>query len=266
MREIINSFTIRGKIEKSTSIIIGVVGLVILLGLWQSAVSILEVPSGILPSPTDIIKVVPVMLSEDDLIYNCWQSIYLNLGGYMKAVLISVPLGMAMGIFPFFRSLLLGYTNAARFIPLTAVIGLFITWFGIEATMKINFLAFGIIVYLLPVVVQRVDEIEKVHLQTIYTLGANWWQTIRHVFIPGVISKVFDDIRVITAISWTYIIFAEMVNKEGGVGAMIFTANRQSHLDKVFLIIVVIVLIGFIQDQLFMLADRVLFKHKYVNK
>ena len=60
---------------------------------------------------------------------------------------------------------------------------------------------------------QRIDEIETLHKQTITTLGASKWQTITSVFFPAVISKLMDDIRVLVAISWTYIIFAEMSNK-----------------------------------------------------
>jgi NitT/TauT family transport system permease protein len=77
-------------------------------------------------------------------------------------------------------------------------------------------------------------------------------------------SRVSDDIRVLTAISWTYIIVAEMINKNGGIGAMIFTAARQSRLDKVFAILILIIIIGFIQDKIFHWLDRKLFPHKHI--
>jgi NitT/TauT family transport system permease protein len=148
--------------------------------------------------------------------------------------------------------------------PLTGLVGVFIAWFGISSGMKINFLAFGIIVYLLPIVVQRVYETEKIHLDTIFTLGANSWQTFTKIYWPSVISKLSADIRVITAISWTYIIVAEMVNNEGGVGAMIYTSAKQSRLDKIFAIILIIIIIGFLQDILFKWLDKKLFKFKHV--
>ena len=50
---------------------------------------------------------------------------------------------------------------------------------GLDTDMKVHFLAFGILIYLLPVVVQRIDEIEDVYFKTVYTLGANSWQTFR---------------------------------------------------------------------------------------
>jgi NitT/TauT family transport system permease protein len=69
---------------------------------------------------------------------------------------------------------------------------------------------------------------------------------------------------VLTAISWTYIIVAELVNKTGGVGALIFTAARQSRLDKVFAVLFVIIIIGILQDKLFQWLDKKLFPFKHI--
>jgi len=157
------------------------------------------------------------------------------------------------------------FLEAIRYVPLTAVTGLFIAWFGIYMNMKVQFLAFGIFVYLLPVVVSRVKELDDVYVQTAETLGASKLQIIWKVFLPGVLSRVSDDIRVLTAISWTYIIVAELINNEGGIGALIFRASRQSRLDKVFACLFVIILIGVAQDKIFIWLDRRLFKYKYAN-
>ena len=132
-----------------------------------------------------------------------------------------------------------------------------------RSKMKIAFLAFGIIVYLLPVVVQRIFEVQDVYLQTAYTLGATNWQTIKTVYLPAVFAKLIDDIRVLTAISWTYIIIAELLNREGGIGALIYQKSRQGQVEKVFAILIVIITIGFLQDRIFAFIDKRLFPHKY---
>lgn len=217
----------------------------------------------ILPKPSQVVRSYPSLVVDDDLASNTWRSIWINLQGYFWAVLLSVPLGFMIGLFPIFRGLFSKQVDALRYLPLTALTGLFIIWFGIEDQMKIAFLAFGIIVYLLPVVVQRIHEVEEVFTQTAFTLGANSWQTIRSVFFPSVMSKLMDDIRVLTAISWTYIIIAELLNREGGVGSLIYIKARQGQIPKVFAILIVIVLIGFLQDRIFVYLDKRLFPHKY---
>jgi NitT/TauT family transport system permease protein len=259
-------FELRGKLNRLESVVIGLFGLISVLFLWYLATSNGWVEETIVPSPSKVFSSFSELHTEDFLIMNAAESVKLNFWGYIKAILWSLPIGFVIGMFPFFRALLSNYVTAARFLPLSALVGMFILWFGIEADMKINFLAFGIMVYLIPTIVQRIDEVSKTYVDMIYTLGANKWQTIWNVFIPAVLSKISDDIRVLVAISWTYIIIAEMVNKEGGVGAMIFTAARQSRTDKVFAILIVIILIGFLQDKLFKFLDQRLFPHKHIKK
>ncbi len=225
------------------------------------------ISNSLLPSPLAVIQSYKELYTKDHLLSNTAFSVYLNLSGYLIAILISLPLGFAIGLFPLFRALFSRSIDALRFVPLTAVTGLFIAWFGIGTAMKVQFLAFGIFVYLLPVIVQRIDDVDSVYEQTAYTLGANKWQQIRTVFIPSVISRISDDIRVLVAISWTYIIVAELVNaNSGGIGAIAFKSARMSRIDKVFAILLIIVLIGFIQDKLFLLLDRLFLPHKHQTK
>ncbi len=134
---------------------------------------------------------------------------------------------------------------------------------GSGVYMKIQFLAFGIGIYLLPTAVSRVLGVEEVYQQTAYTMGATKWQMVRSVFIPAVWSRIFDDIRVLVAISWTYIIVAEMLNSTGGVGSSCYLFARQGRYDKVFGIIIVILLVGIVQDKILLWLDRKLFPFKY---
>ncbi len=201
---------------------------------------------------------------DNEIVKNTFRSLGINLAGYLEAILISIPLGFLIGLFPLFRGGFQRQVESIRYIPLTAVTGLFIVWFGVGTDMKVHFLAFGIMIYLLPVVIQRIDEVDDVYLKTVYTLGANAWQTIRTVYIPSVLSRLSDDIRVLTAISWTYIIVAENIDSsQGGIGALIWrVGQRQGRMDKVFALLFLIIVIGVIQDRLFSRADRLMFPFK----
>lgn len=217
----------------------------------------------IVPNPLHVVKAVPQMVQEDKLIENTWLSIWRNLQGYLWAMLIAIPIGFLIGLFPLFRGMFSQPIDALRFLPLTALTGVFMLAFGTQETMKVTFLAFGIIVYLLPIVVQRIKEVKEVYLKTAFTLGATDWQTIRTVYFPSVMSKLIDDIRVLTAISWTYIIIAELLNKEGGIGALMFNSGRQGETEKVFAGLIVIILVGFFQDWIFVYLEKRLFPYKH---
>ncbi len=219
----------------------------------------------LLPRPDKTLFSFKKLFTEDHLVANTLHSLWLNIQGYFWAILVSIPVGMSLSLFPFFRNMFSRQIDALRYLPLSALTGLFIIWFGLGDPMKIAFLAVGIVVYLIPVVMQRINEVEDTLIQTGDTLGATSWQKIRMIFLPASLSKLMDDIRVLTAISWTYIIIAELLNKESGIGSLIYTKARLGQTDRVFAILIVITLIGLFQDQIFVLIDKVINPHKYYN-
>ena len=259
-------FELRGKLSSETSTMISIIGLVSMIGVWQIVCSMGFVNAGILPSPMNVLSSFKELYYDDALVINCVYSIKLNMLGYAEAIAICLPLGFVIGLFPIFREMLSKPLDSIRFIPLPAATGLFIAWWGIDSNMKVQFLACGITVYLLPVVVQCVQDVDDTYVQTIQTLTSSRWQAIKRVFIPAVLSAVSTQIMVLIAISWTYITVAELVNKTGGVGALAFQAARQSRVDKVFAVLMIIVIIGYVQDITMRILDKMIFPHKYVTQ
>lgn len=259
-------FKLRGDLSKRTSTLVEVLGIGFLIVVWELVTYFQLIPNSLLPPPHRVVYSFYELHFEDALIRNVGYSLEINILGYLEAIFLAVPIGFVLGLFPVFREMFNHSINTFRFLPLTALTGLFIAWFGIETNMKVHFLAFGIIVYLLPIVIQRIKEVENVYTDTAYTLGATSWQQIRYIFIPSVLAKISDDLKIILAISWTYIIAAEVVNKTaGGVGALAYTCARQSRIDKVFALLLIIILIGFIQDKFFTWLDRLFFQYKHVK-
>ena len=295
-------FKLRGDLSRSQELGLGLIGLIIFIAIWWLAAEMMSqqrpviegweprMPSAfeegdldslaradsiafanatefekvypLLPPPPKVVSSYHSLVTKDELLSNTGKSIWLNVQGYIWAILLSVSLGFIIGLLPIFNGLFKKHVDAVRYIPLTILTGIFIIWFGIEDRMKVAFLAFGIIVYLLPVVVQRVNEVKDVYLKTVFTIGATDWQTVKSVYVPSVMSKLIDDIRVLTAISWTYIIIAELVNRQGGIGSLAYIKARQGQIEKVFAILFVIILIGFIQDRIFAFLDNKVFPHK----
>jgi len=256
-------FEVRKELSKTESTVISIVGLFSILLVWELATSLGGIPQQLFPSPSSVFSAFGEMYGHDRLMQSVAYSCKLNVLGYAEAVAISLPFGFLVGMFPFSREAIRKPLDTLRFLPLPAMTGLFIAWFGIEDNMKIQFLAFSITAYLVPVVVQRIQEIPEVYVETIKTLSNSRWGLITKVFIPAGIEAIYEDIRVLVAISWTYIMVAELVNKTDGLGAMIYLASRQGRVDKVFAILLVITIIGLLQDKIFKIAGRFLFPYKY---
>jgi NitT/TauT family transport system permease protein len=257
-------FDLRGELPVKVSVICEIIGVSLILIVWTIICEMHLISKGILPSPLKIIMSIPDLHYNDALLRNLGYSFSLNLLGLIEAVCLAIPIGFAIGLFPVFRSVFQRYITAARFLPLSALVGIFISAFGLFSNMKVQFLALSIFIYLLPAIIQRIWEVEKVYQQTAFTLGASKWQMIKTIFIPAVISRSWDDIRNLSALSWTYITIAEMVNAtQGGIGVMAYKCGRFGQVDKAFMIMVIIILVGLAWDKLLVYLDKVLFPYKH---
>lgn len=258
----LNSFKLRGTFENNTIILVKILGFIFFTAIWMIAAIKID-NSAILPSPVDVLKAFKPLLLDKGLLPNAWFSIKLNFTGILEAIIIALPIGFILGLFPLFNFSSEAYINALRYLPLGALIGLFITYFGIGVTMKTNFLAFAIIVYLVPTVILRIAETKEEFEQTAYTMGASKWQIIWQIYRPDVLRRLSSDIINLVAISWTYITIAEIVNKTAGLGAMIYELQRLSKLDQAFASLLFIILIGFTQDRTMRFIDRLIYPSKY---
>lgn len=264
-------FKMGGTITHKQALATGIIGAIVLLLLWYLVTMSGEIiRPQILPNPVNVLKAYPDLISNSALFTNTWYTVKLNLMGYFYALIIAIPLGLIIGLFSVTKALFGKYFDALRYLPIPAVSGIFIAAIGIGFDMKASFLAFGIIIYILPVVVQRVSELQNpandkdyVYLQTISTLGATNWQKFRYVYFPYVMQRVSTDVINLTAISYTYIVIAETLNKEGGIGALINIMSRQSRTAEVYALLFLIIAIGILQDVLLKKLDVVLFPSKY---
>jgi ABC-type nitrate/sulfonate/bicarbonate transport system permease component len=258
-------FELRGELPKSTRIQLSIIGLIGIILLWWLAVVTHVFNPKIVSSPFAIIGCLPELVQRDHMFHNLFLTVFMNAMSWIEGAAIALPIGFAIGLFPVCYALFGGFIQATRYIPLTATIVLFMAAFGIYMFMKVQFLTFAILVYLITAVIFRVHETPQVYIDAVKTLGANKWQIIKTVFVPHVLSRVFSDFINIVAISWTYAIYVELINKqEGGIGALIYNLYfRQNETEKLYALILIMVAVGFCFDQLLRMLDRKAFPFKY---
>ena len=235
---------VREPVTRRTSKLLAVAGLVTFIVVWCVLSYGNIVPTIILPSPTEVLRAFPVLHFEEALVRSAWGSFRRVTLGFALAGAVAIPLGIVMGTFPVVKHFFNPLLDPLRFLPISALVPLFIVWFGIDELQKIVFLFVGIFVYMLPLVVEAVDNVEEVYLQTATTLGATRGQLIRHVLIPGSLPAIGEALRVMNGIGWTYVIMAEVINARYGLGYLITTAGKRSHVDQIFALVLVILFIG----------------------
>ncbi len=203
-----------------------------------------------LPSPVAVLRALLRLAFNGDL----WPAILASSTriavSFGVAAGVALPLGILMGAFEPINRAFESVMAPLRYMPISAFIPLLILWLGIGESQKIAFLFLGVFVYLLPVVVTAIRAVPEELVQTALTLGATRRQAMWTVLIPAALPDIFDSFRVMNAISWTYVILAEIVNARQGLGAIIQIAGEHTHTDEVFAGILVIGVIGLLTDVL----------------
>lgn len=261
--------TIRGVISQREIQLVSAISVVILVNIWEILSYGGFINELILPTPTAVLNAFPVLHWEHALVRNAFASIYRITMGFLLSSLVAVPLGVAMGAFPSIKAFVRPIIDPLRFLPIAALVGLFIVWFGIGNEMKIMLLFTGIIVYMVPLIVESVESVDDVFISTAYTLGASQRQVITNVLLPAALPTIFEALRVMNAIGWTYIILAEAISggtgdsgsifSNSGLGFLIIIAQRRSHTDQIFALIITILVIGVLTDVLLTYINKKLF-------
>lgn len=251
---------VRRAVDHRTARVLAAAGVGTFLAVWSGLSYGGLIPTYILPSPTDVLRAVPVLHFEEALVRSAVASLYRVFMGFLLAAAVAIPLGILMGTFPPVKRFFAPVVDPMRFLPISALVPLFIVWFGIEDLQKIVFLFVGIVVYMLPLIVEAVEKVDEVYVQTATTLGATKWQIVGHVLVPGSLPAVGEALRVMNGIGWTYVILAEVVNAPSGLGHLITVSQRYGHIDRMFALVIVILLIGVVTDQVISAVNRRLFR------
>jgi len=252
-------FALRSPLPRSVAWALGLVAPTLVLGLWCIVSYGGLAPPDFLPSPTEVVRGTLQLFLQYDLTSAIWVSTRRILIAFLLASALALPLGVLMGAFEPVNRFFEPIVAPLRYMPISAFIPLLILWFGIYESQKIAFLFLGVFVYLLPVVVTAIRAVPEELVQTALTLGASRWQTIRTVLVPAALPEIFDSFRVMNAISWTYVILAEAVNPERGLGYMVELARTHQRASWSFAGLLVIGGIGLLTDALIRGVSRLLF-------
>ena len=115
--------------------------------------------------------------------------------------------------------------------------------------------------FLITIIMDHVKAVRTELIETSMTLGGNRWQILRTVVVPAAMPNIVVAMRQMLAVSWTYLVIAEIVAATTGIGAVMMRAKRFLHVDQIMASIIVIGLLGLLFDYLFRLAHRRMFRY-----
>lgn len=260
-------FLIRGEVSGFQSVLLGTLPLLVILLIWNILTSGPTpenrfISPTILPSPLEVVQSFKQLWFDRELALNAVYSIKRVFLGFVVSILIALPLGILMGSFIRIKSMFNPIAIIGGYLPIPALVPLTLSWFGVGEFQKIMFLAIATFVYLLPLAVKCVEEVDDVYLNTAYTLGASKWQAVTKVLISLSLPEIYQSMRLAFGVGWAYIILAEIVDANKGLGYLILTSQRRGPREHIYLVLIAIVLIAFIFDKLWVWGGKLLFPYR----
>lgn len=258
-------FRIREQLALPLRVSLGIIPVALLLLLWTmlttGAPEARAISPLILPSPLEVVTSFHSLWFDAELSRSVVASLSRVVAGFLIGLLVAFPVSLLMGSFTKIKAAFEPSTVFLSYLPIPALVPLTMSFFGIGETQKVMFLGLAFIIYLLPLFVKAVEEVDNVYLQTAYTMGADRWRLITKVLLPVSLPQIVHAMRMGFGVGWTYIILAEMVAADRGLGQIIIIAQRRGPREHIYLVLLVIVLMAYLTDKLWSMLHKALFPY-----
>lgn len=164
------------------------------------------------------------------------------------SAIISLVLGMAIGLLPFARSGFSSFVAVLSMVPPLALLPILFIVFGLGELSKVVLIVVGITPFMTRDLSQRVLDIPAEQLIKAQTIGASSWVIALRVALPQILPRLISNLRLSLGSAWLFLIAAEAVASDVGLGYRIFLVRRYLAMDVILTYVVWITLLAFILD------------------
>jgi len=209
---------------------------------WELAIYVFDIQPYILPRPTDIVTRGWADIGK--LLYYTWVTGLESVLGYLVAVTIALPLGLAIAFSSFLRQTIYPFFVSLEMTPKIAFAPLFISWLGFGLLPKV------IIVFLVcffPIVLNAIlafgslsEELERFLRAT----GANAWRAFVKVRLPAALPQCFVGFKYAAINATVGATIAEFIGSDQGLGFYIQIVTGNMRPDLAFAGIFLLTLLG----------------------
>lgn len=258
-------FEFNRPISAANAFLLALAAWVIFFGLWEAAVLMRLTNAVLLPGPAKVMTSFVKLFAEKDYLADIGMSLYRVVVSFTLACCLAVPLGILMGTFRRVEAFFNPLVSAFRYLPAPSFIPLLLMWFGAGEGEKLALLFLGVVWFLITLIMDYAKSIPPDFINTALTLGGNRKQVLWTVIVPAMLPNILTAMRQMLAVSWTYLVIAEIVAADSGIGAMMMRAKRFVHIDEIMAGIITIGLLGLFFDILLRAARRMLFPYLESN-
>jgi NitT/TauT family transport system permease protein len=247
-------------------VLLAVVLPIVVIAIWQAAGTNGSLFGGVLPTPDRAWQAWKVWaFGSTGLSLNPYSGTWLaNLTfsaervgkGFLAAIIVAVPVGLAIGWNRTASGMLDPTVQLLRPIPITAWLPFSIAVFGIRDLGAVFLIALGAFYPIVVNTAQGARDVERNLIRAALMMGAGRWTVLRRVVLPASLPSIFTGLRIGLGIAWTAVIVAEMVAVKSGLGYVLWDAYYVGRMDVVIADMVSIGLLGLLSDRIILLIER----------
>ena len=236
--------------------------LVLLWYIWKSESAVGNVSqSTFFPTVSDIADGAVTIFTDED------KKVWTDIGtsamrvftGFLLAAVIAIPLGIYMGSYRIWEAFMQPIFEFIRYFPVPALIPLLVAIYGVDEESKIILIFLGTFFQLILMVADEVRRVSEELVKVAYTMGANSIEVLFKVLLPSALPGIFDALRLCHGWAWTYVVVAEMIATNEGLGIRIMKFARFVQMPKVMTYLLILGMLGLILDLLFRYINQKLF-------
>jgi ABC-type nitrate/sulfonate/bicarbonate transport system permease component len=216
----------------------------------------------ILPSPAEVFRSIRSLWFDRGLLASIMATLRRVLVGFGLAALVAVPLGILAGSWRVLDAAAAPVALFGRNIPVAALIPLTILWFGIEETQKVMFIFIACVPFIYSDAVRAVTSVPDRYVETAQTLGAKPLQVVWKVLVALSLPDIYNSLRSLFGMAFGYIMLAELINAEHGLGYLLSTSQRRGMSEHIILILLVIGALAYGIDKFLLFMQRGLFPYR----
>ncbi len=220
----------------------------------------------ILPLPGAMAAAMAGLLFEPDQLsgqYLFWADTLASLwrlgAGLGIATLCALLVGLLLGALPPVRATLGPLVTAIAVIPPIALLPILFIVFGLGETAKVALIVIGVAPFMIRDVAGHIGALPREQVVKALTLGANSWGVILRVALPQSLPRLFEALRLSLGPAWVFLISAEAIAADVGLGYRIFLVRRYLAMDVIIPYVAWIALLAVVMDLALFHGSRRLF-------
>ncbi len=241
-----------------------IVVFVLILGVWELVVEKGFVSRFVLPSPTDIFRV--LKKDYNTLLEHLYVTLFEAMIGLSIGIVVGILVAVLMERFESVKRVLYPIIVLTQTVPTIAIAPLLVLWLGYDILPKVVLIVLTTFYPVAVGVFEGFQSIDEDYIALLDSMGASESQIFRYLKIPATASNFFSALKISASYSVVGAVIAEWLGGFRGLGVYMTRVKKAYAFDKMFAVIIIISILSLVLIGIVNLLRKVILKWEYVNE